>query len=110
MSVVAIASLLSRSYHFSPAIALIFLIEMGNRYLKSEIEVLKEKYPSASEAEIMSALPGRSWTAVCKYARSTLGLHRTQRAIGLAVSEGLAKAKRKREKEEKIKKELFKKT
>ena len=73
---------------------------MGDRYKKSEVEILKEKYPSASEAEIMSILSGRNWTAICKYARSKLGLHRTRKAIGLAVSKGLAKGKRKREKKE----------
>jgi len=70
---------------------------MGNRYLKSEIKVLKEKYSSASEAEIMALMGDRSWTAVCKYARSALGLYRSRNAIGLAISEGRAKAKLKEE-------------
>lgn len=70
---------------------------MGNRYLKTEIETLKQMYPSESQADIMAILPGRGWTAVGKYARSRLDLHRTRKAKGLAVVEGLARAKRKKE-------------
>ena len=72
---------------------------MGNRYLKSEVLIIKEMYPSATKADIMAALPGRDWTAVSRYARHKLGLHRSRKAIGLAVIAGLAEAKRKREEE-----------
>ena len=79
---------------------------MGNRYLKSENETLRRLYPSATPADVMAELgPERNWEAVSKYARHKLGLHRSRKSIGLAVSEGLAKGKKKREeKEEKIKK------
>ena len=70
---------------------------MGARYLKSEILVLKAMYPSATREEILAKTPGRSWTVLCEYARHKLNLHRSRKAIGLAVVEGLAKAKQKRE-------------
>ena len=83
---------------------------MGNRYLKSENETLRRLYSSATPTEVMAELAGRNWASVSKYARHKLGLHRSRKAIGLAIVEGLEKAKRKREeKEEKIKKELIKK-
>lgn len=75
--------------------------EMGNRYLKSEVLIIKEMYPSASKADILAALPGRDWTPIGRYARYRLGLHRTRKAIGLAVLAGLAEGKRKREEEAK---------
>ena len=75
---------------------------MGSRYLKTEVESLKRMYPSASEAEILVEVPGRSWMAISKYSRTKLNLHRTKKAIYLAVLAGQAKAKLK---EEKIKKQ-----
>lgn len=70
---------------------------MGARYLKFEISVIKEMYPTEIEDDIMIKLPGRNWTAISKYARSKLRLNRSRKAIGLAVIAGLVEAKRKRE-------------
>jgi hypothetical protein len=76
---------------------------MGNRYLKSEVAALKAMYASATKAEIMAELPGRNWIVVCRYARFRLGLYRSRKAKGLAITAGRLKGQRKRE-EEKIKK------
>lgn len=70
---------------------------MGERYLKSEVVILKRMYPSALKADILAALPGRDWTAIGRYARYRLGVYRTRKAIGLAVLAGLTEGKRKRE-------------
>ena len=45
-------------------------------------------YPYAMKAEIMAELLGRNWTAVSKYARHKLGLHRSRKAKGEAVQLG----------------------
>ena len=34
------------------------------RYLKSEEELLRKMYPNAPKAEIVKALPGRTWVAL----------------------------------------------
>lgn len=70
---------------------------MGARYLKSEVSVLKAMYATETEEDIMALLPERDWTAVCRYARAYLGLHRSQKAIGEAVKVGYAKARRESE-------------
>lgn len=82
-------------------------IKMGERYLKSEIATLRRMYPSASKADIIAELPGRDWTALSAHARRKLGLHRTRKAIGLAVLAGMAEGKRKREEEGSIDKLSF---
>ena len=75
---------------------------MAARYLKSEVAVLKAMYATETEEDIMDKLPNRNWVAVCRYARTYLNLHRSRKAIGIAVTKGHIKAKRESE-EEKIK-------
>lgn len=55
-------------------------------------------YPTATRSEILAELPGREWTAISKYARHKLGLHRTKKAKGEAVRSGRWKTLKKEEK------------
>jgi len=72
---------------------------MGARYLKTEEETLSRMYPWATESEILTAMPGRGWIALCVHARNR-GLRRTRKAIGLQISAGRLAARQKREGEE----------
>lgn len=71
---------------------------MGARYYKSEVAVIMSMYVTETEEDIMALLPGRNWTAVCRYARVYLNLHRSRKAIGTAVKRGHEKALKKEKK------------
>ena len=73
---------------------------MAARYLKSEVAVIKAMYATETEEAIMAKLPGRCWIAVCRYARTYLGLNRSRKAIGIAVTKGHEKAKQESDKKE----------
>lgn len=75
---------------------------MAARYLKSEVETLRNMYATETEETILAKLPGRGWIAVCRYARSYLKLNRSRKAIGIAVTKGHEKAKREKEEKNKI--------
>ena len=75
---------------------------MGARYLKSEVAIIKAMYATETEEDIMALLPNRDWVAICRYARTYLGLNRSRKAIGIAVTKGHIKAKREKEEKNKI--------
>jgi hypothetical protein len=71
---------------------------MGARYYKSEVSILQRLYPTATKSEILTAIPGRNWGALRAYARR-MNLHRSQKAISIAIKMGHIKAKRESEEE-----------
>ena len=72
--------------------------EMGERYLKEENQTLIQMYPTATKSEILVAIPGRGWIALCIHAKR-LGIYRTTAARGLQIWAGRIRAKREREEE-----------
>ena len=84
---------------FFVLLAITLLFKMGARYLKMEEEALSRMYPTATESDILIAIPGRGWIALCVHARKR-GLRRTRKAKGLQVSAGRLAARREREAEE----------
>jgi hypothetical protein len=60
---------------------------MGNRYLKAEEEAIRELYPTATQFEIRSRIPDRTWAEIGVKARK-MGIHRTTEAKGDSIREG----------------------
>lgn len=61
-----------------------------DRYLKTEEDTIRERYPFSPAEEILEQIPRRSWTAISAHAR-TMGVHRTQEAKGHQMLEGRKK-------------------
>ena len=60
---------------------------MGARYLKIEETVIRAHYATASKAEILELIPGRTWAQIGVHARH-LRILRTTQAWGSSVREG----------------------
>ena len=60
---------------------------MGARYLKDEEGVIIADYPTASRAEILEKIPGRTWEQISAHAWR-MGVHRTSQAWGDSIREG----------------------
>ena len=60
---------------------------MGARYLKEEEATIVADYPTASRAEILEKMPGRTWLQIGAHARR-MGVHRTSQAWGNSIREG----------------------
>lgn len=65
---------------------------MGDRYLKSELGLLRELYPIAPKAEIISHIPNHTWSALSSRAR-LMGLRRTMKTKGKEIQAGMRKDK-----------------
>jgi hypothetical protein len=60
---------------------------MGDRYLKTEEGTIRRCYPTATRAEILEKIPGRTWAQIGVHAR-TMGVHRTSQTWGNSIREG----------------------
>jgi len=60
---------------------------MGARYLKVEETVIQVHYPTATRAEILELIPGRTWAQIGVHARR-MRILRTTKARGNSIREG----------------------
>ena len=60
---------------------------MGARYLKVEETFIRAHYPTATRAEILELIPGRTWAQIGVHARR-MGILRTTKARGDSIREG----------------------
>jgi len=60
---------------------------MGARYLKVEETIIRARYPTAPRAEILEAIPGRTWAQIGVHARR-MRILRTTKARGNSIADG----------------------
>lgn len=60
---------------------------MGARYLKTEDDVIRRHYPTATRPDILERIPNRTWNQIGDHARK-MGIYRTSQAWGHSVREG----------------------